>query len=227
MLFSQYSTRGRGGSFPRNGFGRPTTWPSSPIDMQAIGRGRGRGHQQEPDKVKNSEVGRFRVELMVGVGQKIPVDVNKAEKIGQGKRMKWNPMETKNTAGGKNTSDAQQRSDPQKTSGEDYAKSVVLRTLQATNNSREAEPNTVNMIQLGGPVQRSRVLTVGGLPEGTPLSIVIEAFEKQGKIEDVKKRQRGDAFTITFSTLHEAVSAKRLLHRSVLCGKQITVDYFI
>lgn len=29
----------------------------------------------------------------------------------------------------------------------------------------------------------SRVLTVGGLPEGTPLSIVIEAFEKQGKIE--------------------------------------------
>ena len=29
----------------------------------------------------------------------------------------------------------------------------------------------------------SRVLTVGGFPEGTPLSIVIEAFEKQGKIE--------------------------------------------
>lgn len=218
---------GRGGSFPRNGFGRPATWPSSPIDMQAIGRGRGPGRQVEHDEVKNSQVGQFRVELMVGVGQKMPVVVSKADKIGQGKRMKWNPMKTKNTASGENTSDAQQQSDGQKTNAEDYGNFVVSSMSYATNKSQEAGPSTANMIQLGGPVQRSRVLTVGGLPEGTPLSIVIEAFEKQGKIEDVMKREKGDAFTITFSTLHEAVSAKRLLHRSILRGKQITVDYFL
>lgn len=218
---------GRGGSFPRNGFGRPATWPSSPIDIQAIGRGRGRGCQVELDEVKNSQVGQFRLELMVGVGQKIPVDVNKADKIVQGKRVKWIPMKTRNTTSGENTSDARQLSDCQKTSGEDCGNSVVSSMSQATNKSQEAGPSTTNMVQLGGPVQRSRVLTVGGLPEGTPLSIVIEAFENQGKIEDVKKRERGDAFTITFSTLHEAVSAKRLLHRSILRGKQITVDYFL
>lgn len=218
---------GRGGSFPRNGFGRAATWPSSPIDIQAIGRGRGRGFQAELDEVKNSQVGQFRLELMVGVGQKIPVDVNKADKIVQGKRVKWIPMKTRNTTSGENTSDARQLSDCQKTSGEDCGNSVVSSMSQATNKSQEAGPSTANMVQLGGPVQRSRVLTVGGLPEGTPLSIVIEAFENQGKIEDVKKRERGDAFTITFSTLHEAVSAKRLLHRSILRGKQITVDYFL
>lgn len=218
---------GRGGSFPRNGFGRPATWPSSPIDIQAIGRGRGQGHQVELDEVKNTQVGQFRLELMVGVGQKIPVDVNKADKIVQGKRMKWIPMKTKNSTSGENTSDARQLSDGQKTSVEDCRNSVVSSMPQATNKSQEPGPSTANMIQLGGPVQRSRVLTVGGLPEGTPLSIVIEAFEKQGKIEDVKKRESGDAFTITFSTLHEAVSAKRLLHRSILRGKQITVDYFL
>lgn len=218
---------GRGGSFPGNGFGRAATWPSSPIDIQAIGRGRGRGFQAELDEVKNSQVGQFRLELMVGVGQKIPVDVNKADKIVQGKRVKWIPMKTRNTTSGENTSDARQLSDCQKTSGEDCGNSVVSSMSQATNKSQEAGPSTANMVQLGGPVQRSRVLTVGGLPEGTPLSIVIEAFENQGKIEDVKKRERGDAFTITFSTLHEAVSAKRLLHRSILRGKQITVDYFL
>jgi hypothetical protein len=218
---------GRGCSFPRNGFGRPATWPSSPIDIQAISRGRGQGRQLELDEVKNSQVGQFRVGLMVGVGQKMPVDVNKADKIVQGKRMKWNPMKIKNTTSVENTSDARQLSDGQKTSAEDYGNSVVSSMSQATNKSQEAVPSTANMIQLGGPVQRSRVLTVGGLPEGTPLSIVIEAFEKQGKIEDVRKRERGDAFTITFSTLHEAVSAKRLLHRSILRGKQITVDYFL
>lgn len=93
---------------------------------------------------------------MVGVGQKMPVVVSKADKIGQGKRMKWNPMKTKNTASGENTSDAQQQSDSQKTNAEDYGNFVVSSMSYVTNKSQEAGPSTANMIQLGGPVQRSR-----------------------------------------------------------------------
>jgi hypothetical protein len=41
----------------------------------------------------------------------------------------------------------------------------------------------------------------------------VEAFEKQGKITDFKKEERGDAFAITFASVQEATSAKRSLHR--------------
>ncbi|KAJ7563438.1 hypothetical protein O6H91_03G110100 [Diphasiastrum complanatum] len=82
-----------------------------------------------------------------------------------------------------------------------------------------------NLIHLSAPVLKSRVLTVCGLPENTPMSMVVETFEKQGKMMDFRKNEKGDVFTITFSNVMEAVSAKRHLHRSLLAGRQITVEY--
>eukprot|EP00250_Pteridium_aquilinum_P012124 c20523_g1_i3 orf=755-2323(+) len=82
-----------------------------------------------------------------------------------------------------------------------------------------------NVIKLLQPVRKSRILTVSGLPEDTPMSTVAEAFEKLGKITDFKKSSKGDTFTISYSNEIEAVTAKRNLHRSCLAGKQITVDY--
>ncbi|BBN04887.1 hypothetical protein MPTK1_3g08560 [Marchantia polymorpha subsp. ruderalis] len=84
-----------------------------------------------------------------------------------------------------------------------------------------------NLIQLGGPVQKSRVLTVSGLPDNTSMSVVVDAFEKQGKVTDFRKEDRGDAFTITFASVSEAISAQRHLHRSHLAGRQITVEYAV
>ncbi|XP_024388035.1 uncharacterized protein [Physcomitrium patens] len=84
-----------------------------------------------------------------------------------------------------------------------------------------------NLIRLGGPVTKSRVLSVSGFPENTSMAVVVEAFEKQGKILDFKKDEKGNAFRITFSSVDEAVSAKRSLHRTLLNGRQITVDYTV
>ncbi|KAG0574767.1 hypothetical protein KC19_VG289300 [Ceratodon purpureus] len=82
-----------------------------------------------------------------------------------------------------------------------------------------------NLIQLGGPVITSRVLSVSGFPENTSMAAVVEAFEKQGKILDFRKDENENAFLITFSSMAEAISAKRYLHRTILNGRQITVDY--
>ncbi|XP_057849744.1 uncharacterized protein LOC131060522 isoform X1 [Cryptomeria japonica] len=251
---------GRGGSFARNGFGRPASWPSNPFDMPSAGRGRGRG-QIDPLSLRheqslNAQRIQVRVEDMAGLGHEVLItDVNNADKMQQDARKTLNPIESDNNVNSKNsnTNNAQQQSNSEnidksgphsasngtvknrsisnitKSSIEDDGKTTVSSMLPAfTSNSREAGPGATNMIKLGTPVQRSRVLSVGGLPEGTPLSVVIEAFEKQGKImQDVKKEEKEDLFTITFSTLLEAVSAKRLLHRSVVGGKQITVDYSV
>ncbi|CAM6097714.1 unnamed protein product [Calypogeia fissa] len=84
-----------------------------------------------------------------------------------------------------------------------------------------------NLIQLAGPVQKSRFLTVSGLPENTSMSVVVEAFEKQGKVMDFRKEEKGDAFTITFASIPEAISAKRHMHRSIVAGHQITVEYAV
>jgi hypothetical protein len=84
-----------------------------------------------------------------------------------------------------------------------------------------------HLIQLGGPVTKSRVLSVSGFPENTSMAVVVEAFEKQGKVLDFKKDEKGNAFHITFSNVSEAVSAKRSLHRTLLNGSQITVDYTV
>lgn len=84
-----------------------------------------------------------------------------------------------------------------------------------------------NLIQLGGPVTKSSVLSVSGFPESTSMAVVVEAFEKQGKILDFRKDEKGNAFHITFSSVAEAVSTKRKLHRTLLNGRQITVDYTV
>jgi hypothetical protein len=44
-------------------------------------------------------------------------------------------------------------------------------------------------------------------------------------LKDFKKEERGDAFAITFASVQEATSAKRSLHRTILAGQQITVEY--
>ncbi|KAL3695867.1 hypothetical protein R1sor_009943 [Riccia sorocarpa] len=104
------------------------------------------------------------------------------------------------------------------------SRSVLTPQYQGVSNG---SASTSNLIQLGGPVQKSRVLTVSGLPVNTSMSLVVEAFEKLGKIMDFKKEERGDAFTITFATISEAISAQRHLHRSILGGRQITVEYAV
>ncbi|KAI5075105.1 hypothetical protein GOP47_0009181 [Adiantum capillus-veneris] len=98
--------------------------------------------------------------------------------------------------------------------------------LAASSNPNSAEvPVASNVIKLHQPVRKSRILIVSGLPDDTPISTVVEVFEKLGKITDFKKSAKGDVFTISYSSETEAVTAKRNLHRSYIAGKQITVDY--
>ncbi|KAH7298985.1 hypothetical protein KP509_25G068200 [Ceratopteris richardii] len=97
--------------------------------------------------------------------------------------------------------------------------------LKTTDTSGEANTVPKNVINLHQPLRKSRVLTISGLPEDTPMSAVIEVFEKLGKIMDFKKSTEGSVFTVTYSSETEAVSAKRNLHRSFVAGKQITVAY--
>lgn len=98
-------------------------------------------------------------------------------------------------------------------------------TVSSVGNGMETAGN--HLIQLGGPVTKSRMLSVSGFPENTSMATVVEAFEKQGKILEFKKNDKGNAFHITFSSVAEAVSAKRSLHRTLLNGRQITVDYTV
>ncbi|KAH9307039.1 hypothetical protein KI387_011443, partial [Taxus chinensis] len=219
---------GRRGSFARNGFGRPAAWSSTPFDMPALGRGRGRSQLESLSRGHEQSINTQRVQFSVeeGLRYEVPIiDVNNADKMKQDGRKTWNPMESENIASSKNTNATQQESDSGniERNGPSSASLSVVKTYSIsnmTNSSIEDDGKTTvsnmlqastNMIKLGVPVQRSRALSVGGLPESTPLSVVIEAFEKQGKIMDVKK-EKEDVFIITFSTLLEAVSAKRLLH---------------
>lgn len=103
-------------------------------------------------------------------------------------------------------------------------------TLQANSTAsvKVSSPSSTvgsTVIQLLQPKRKSRILVVGGLPENTPMSTIVEAFEKLGKVVDFKNGQKGGAFTVSYSTETEAVTAKRFLHRSFLAGRQITVDY--
>jgi hypothetical protein len=104
----------------------------------------------------------------------------------------------------------------------------VTAPIRHINNGKGPNVGTAgnnHLIQLGGQLQKSRVLIVSGLLENTSMAVVVEAFEKQGKITDFKKEERGDAFAITFASVQEATSAKRSLHRTILAGQQITVEY--
>eukprot|EP01018_Ginkgo_biloba_P027284 Gb_18652 [translate_table: standard] len=175
------------------------------------GRGRQMPFSLGANQSKICQESQHRVDQIVGHEMQ-SIDASKVDELGQSERTEWNSMGGENMAGlnalhdGRNVNNDRERSESEKIQknallpgSENYAtnssgsnitkeniddgKYSISGMPQASASSRrEAGSATTNLIQLGGPVQRSRVLTVGGLPKGTPLSTVVEAFEKQGKI---------------------------------------------
>ncbi|CAI5497195.1 unnamed protein product, partial [Closterium sp. Naga37s-1] len=67
------------------------------------------------------------------------------------------------------------------------------------------------------------VLRVGGLPATTPVQTIITAFSKVSRVGHVGLSS--GTFLLTFDSVRTATVAKRMMHRSLLAGHQITVEF--
>ncbi|GBG67788.1 hypothetical protein CBR_g913 [Chara braunii] len=83
-----------------------------------------------------------------------------------------------------------------------------------------------NLIQLGGPVTKSRTLVVSNIGKDLKGSSIAKTFATSGDVTSVNRLPNGNLL-VSYSSVAEAVAAKRHFHRSVLGGSEITVEYAV